>query len=407
VSTQDPIRIGPWTLDPSSGELETGGDRVRLAPKVSALLALLAAEPGRVVTREEITEALWPGVTVGEDSLARLVSKLRKALGDDSKEPRYIETLPKRGYRLAIDAIAAVVAEPETALRAETTLLVAGAGLMLLIAAIFYFFGPGIERGRQAPATTHTLMARADDFYFQYTREDNEAAIAIYERILAANPDDPQAQAGLANALVQRAMRWPVSSEDGRGAITTLGEAHSSGRLAEPAARRHIDRALILAADAVRLAPRDAGAHKALGLAQSAAGRFDAALKSYEAALSVDPDAWGVLINVGDVLEIGGKDADALPYFEQAYDAMSKAYVAEAARVRPWQARLGVGIARRRAAAGDLAGSETWYRRVLAVAPLDDEATWELAAQLRAGGSVDEADRLCRDRATRTGGGAC
>ncbi|MEG3193701.1 winged helix-turn-helix domain-containing protein, partial [Lysobacter sp. D1-1-M9] len=64
------------------------------------LLLLLAAHPGQVLGRERITAVLWPEVLVGDDSLARTVSKLRQALGDDAKSPRYIETLSKRGYRL-------------------------------------------------------------------------------------------------------------------------------------------------------------------------------------------------------------------------------------------------------------------------------------------------------------------
>ncbi len=248
------------------------------------------------------------------------------------------------------------------------------------------------------------MIARADDYYSQYTREDNDAAIALYERIVEPNPDDARALAGLANALVQRAMRWPVNEADTRGSITTLGDAHASGRLKEPDAQRLVERALGLAREAVRLNPQEAASHKALGLAESAAGDFDAALETYKRALAIDADAWGVLINVGDVLEISGKNAEALPHFERAYEAMSKAYVAEAARVRPWQARLGVGIARRHAAAGDPAASERWYRRVLAVAPLDLEATKELAAQLAASGSADEAGRLCQEFAARSGG---
>src|SRR3990167_10875077 len=99
-------QIGPWSVDPASGELRKGTVSRRLEPKSLDLLLLLAREPGRVFTREEIFAAVWPGVTVADDTLARAVSKLRKALDDDPKAPRFIETLPKRGYRL--------IAAPET-----------------------------------------------------------------------------------------------------------------------------------------------------------------------------------------------------------------------------------------------------------------------------------------------------
>ena len=408
VSEQGVIRIGPWTLDLSSGEIEKGGARLRLPPKAAALLALLAASPGKVVAREEITDALWPGVTVGEDSLARLVSTLRKSLGDDPKEPRFIETLPKRGYRLAVDAIP-VEDAPMSVGRAKTSkrMLAIAAALSLGLIALAAVFSLTTRGGDKEAPPPNPLIARADDFYFQYTREDNEAAITLYERAIAASPDDPNALAGLANALVQRAMRWPVSSDDKRGEITMLGAAHESGRLDEPAPRRHVERALLLAADAVRIAPDSAAALKALGLAQSAAGRFDEALRTYEAALAIDADAWGVLINVADVLEITGRSGEALPYFERAYDAMSRAYSSQSARIRPWQARLGVAIAERHIAGGDAAGGENWYRAVLSLAPYDRAATHGLARLLRASGAAAEADQLCRALAEHGGGEGC
>ncbi|HPE29737.1 MAG TPA: winged helix-turn-helix domain-containing protein [Parvularculaceae bacterium] len=407
MSEQGVIRIGPWTLDLSSGEIEKGGARLRLPPKAAALLALLAASPGKVVAREEITDALWPGVTVGEDSLARLVSTLRKSLGDDPKDPRFIETLPKRGYRLAVDAIPVDDAPMAAPAKASKRLLAIGAALLLGLIALVAVFSMTVRGGDKEASAPNPLIARADDFYFQYTREDNEAAITLYERAIAASPDDPNALAGLANALVQRAMRWPVSKDDTRGEITMLGAALESGRLEEPAARRHVERALLLAADAVRIAPDSAAALKALGLAQSAAGRFDDALRSYEAALAINADAWGVLINVADVLEITGRGGEALPYFERAYEAMSRAYSSESARIRPWQARLGVAIAERHSAGGDTAGGENWYRAVLSLSPFDREATRGLAGLLRASGSAAEADQLCRALADHSGGEGC
>lgn len=72
------------------------------------------------------------------------------------------------------------------------------------------------------------------------------------------------------------------------------------------------------------------------------------ALATYETALEIDPEAWGVLINMGDVLEISGRAREAVPFFERAYAAMDKAYKAEPARIRPWQARLGVITAQRK-----------------------------------------------------------
>lgn len=389
------LQIGPWKLDPETGELRSETGRRRLEPKTANLLALLASAPSRVFSREEIFAAVWPDVTVADDTLARAISKLRKALGDDPKVPRYIETLPKRGYRL----IATGVEAPAS--RRRSIALVSVAGGALLCVAVAALGITGVGRGPdKLQSPTQQLIYRADDFYFQYTLQDNEAAIALYERIVEVEPENSKALAGLANALVQRAMRWPVNASDTGGEYRSLGEALASGRLARPEARRHIARALGLAQEAVRLTPGDPDCHKALGLVLSASGEMKAALAAYETALAIDPSAWGVLINLGDILEISGRTTEAIPYFEQAYAAMNEAYESAPARIRPWQARLGVTIAERHEAQGDIPTAEQWYRSVLAISPLDPAAIRGLSRLV--GGA--EAQELCAGLVRGTGG---
>ena len=94
------FRIGDWMLDAGRNELVRDGESHRLEPKVIEVLAYLASRPGKVVAREELLAAVWPGVIVGDDALTQAIIKLRKALGDDAHNPTYIETISKRGYRL-------------------------------------------------------------------------------------------------------------------------------------------------------------------------------------------------------------------------------------------------------------------------------------------------------------------
>jgi TolB-like protein/DNA-binding winged helix-turn-helix (wHTH) protein/Flp pilus assembly protein TadD len=96
----DSLRIGDWTLETQRGVLVRGVESIHLEPKATEVLAYLAGRPGAVVGREELLSAVWPGVVVGDDALTQAIIKLRKALGDDAQQPRYIETIPKRGYRL-------------------------------------------------------------------------------------------------------------------------------------------------------------------------------------------------------------------------------------------------------------------------------------------------------------------
>ena len=94
------VRFGPFAFDPATGELAGNGVQTRLAPQVAAVLDLLVRRPGEVVTRGELREALWPDTTVEFDQgLNFCIRQLRIALSDDAGQPKYIETLPKRGYR--------------------------------------------------------------------------------------------------------------------------------------------------------------------------------------------------------------------------------------------------------------------------------------------------------------------
>jgi len=95
-------RIGQFELDADSGELRRDGVKTRLAEQPLQILLLLLDHPGEVVTREDLRKRLWPGDTFVDFDMGlnRAVRKLRDALGDSADQPTYIETLPRRGYRL-------------------------------------------------------------------------------------------------------------------------------------------------------------------------------------------------------------------------------------------------------------------------------------------------------------------
>ncbi|MGH9548908.1 MAG: winged helix-turn-helix domain-containing protein, partial [Terriglobales bacterium] len=94
-------RFGPFDLDPSQGKLSRSGARVKLQDLPLRLLVLLVERPGEIVTREEVRQRLWPEDTFVEfdNSLGVAVRKLREALRDDADAPRFVETVPRRGYR--------------------------------------------------------------------------------------------------------------------------------------------------------------------------------------------------------------------------------------------------------------------------------------------------------------------
>ncbi len=93
--------FGPFTFDPDGGELSRDGYRVRLQPQPALVLAILTNQPGKLVPREEIYRVIWGDDTHVdfEQSLNYCISQIRAALRDDANDPKYLETVPKRGYR--------------------------------------------------------------------------------------------------------------------------------------------------------------------------------------------------------------------------------------------------------------------------------------------------------------------
>ncbi|HJR58878.1 MAG TPA: alpha/beta fold hydrolase [Vicinamibacterales bacterium] len=98
--TRPLMTFGPFTLDPVTGHLYRGGAVVPLTPKAFGVLHHLAAQPGRLFSKQELLDAVWPSVFVSDAVLKVTIREIRKALGDDAQTPRFIETAHRRGYRL-------------------------------------------------------------------------------------------------------------------------------------------------------------------------------------------------------------------------------------------------------------------------------------------------------------------
>ena len=161
------LRIGEWLADPQSNELRRGAEAVRVEPKAMDVLMLLAAQPGRLFTREELFERAWPGVVVGDEALTQCIIKLRRALGDDARAAAYIETVSKRGYRL----IAAVKEEPRSDRSRRWLLAAAAAGLVAAVGA--YFLTVDRSEAPQSPvAVTVTVLP------FEAVGDGNHAYLA-------------------------------------------------------------------------------------------------------------------------------------------------------------------------------------------------------------------------------------
>jgi Tol biopolymer transport system component/DNA-binding winged helix-turn-helix (wHTH) protein len=126
------FQLGTWVVPPSLNTISSNGKTCRLEPKMLEVLVYLAEHPREVVPKEQLMNAVWPDTFVTDDVLTRCISELRKAFGDDAKEPHVIETIPRRGYRLLAKV------SPITTRRRRTAVVVGLTLLTVLVLAVAF-----------------------------------------------------------------------------------------------------------------------------------------------------------------------------------------------------------------------------------------------------------------------------
>jgi Tol biopolymer transport system component/DNA-binding winged helix-turn-helix (wHTH) protein len=148
VSRPD-FRLGDWLVRPSLAAIERGAEAVHVTPRAMAVLICLADARGEVVSRNELLDAVWPGMSVTPDALSQCVVELRKAFRDDPKHPVVIQTIPKIGLRLlaavtpATAAVASALplaaAEPPKPHRPPRAALIAGLVVVAIGSAVWWW----------------------------------------------------------------------------------------------------------------------------------------------------------------------------------------------------------------------------------------------------------------------------
>jgi transcriptional activator of cad operon len=160
------LRVGAWRVDPATGEIRRHGETVRLESRTMLLLLCLAEHAGEVVSIDDLLTRVWAGVNVSPDSVYQAVASLRKQLGDDSKQPVYIATVPRRGYRMLAavgpwtegESPAQETTGPQPASLPKRLALVVGAMVFLaLIVVIAYRF----RSANNHQAASSVIAARA------------------------------------------------------------------------------------------------------------------------------------------------------------------------------------------------------------------------------------------------------
>jgi Tol biopolymer transport system component/DNA-binding winged helix-turn-helix (wHTH) protein len=160
------VRFGTFEVDLRSGELRKAGVKLKLTGQPFQVLAILLEQPGEIVPREELQRRLWPDTFVdGDHNLNTAINKIREVLGDSAESPRFVETLPRRGYRFIApvegDGAAAPSALPDkrhkSGLRSWALLSAVLVAAVILIAAAGIFL---YERHRISPPAAQRLLTR-------------------------------------------------------------------------------------------------------------------------------------------------------------------------------------------------------------------------------------------------------
>ena len=264
------LRIGPFLVHPDLNEITREGQPVKIEPQVMKLLVFMSGHPRELLTRQQILHEVWDGTSVSDDALNRAIRVLRKALGDDANEPQFIETLPRRGYRLIapvsrVDEVETTSSKLSRWLRYTAALFVAAGAL-----AGWYFLA------RDNPVPPRNALPTVAVLHF-----DN----------LAADPATEWLRVGLADMLITDLAQSPhleVINPSRLFAIFGDGETEGQGNepsepIQELAARSGIDiliqGSFATAGDAVRINTRivDSATGRILA-AEKVEGTLDAAI---------------------------------------------------------------------------------------------------------------------------------
>jgi DNA-binding winged helix-turn-helix (wHTH) protein/tetratricopeptide (TPR) repeat protein len=334
------VRFGLFELDIQAAELRREGALVRLQRQPFRVLALLVRRSGEIVTRDEIRREVW-----GDDAdvdfdqgLGFCLSQIRAALGDSAQAPRYIQTVPRKGYRFLapVQSDGEPSGRPRIPLRALAVALGAfaiGIGvdrLLLHPRAEPLTRDPGHDK-RPVDQETAQLVARGRYFWNLRTAGSFHRSLQLFEEAARRDPRQAGAWSGIAQAWVGLADYGHVSVEEAgppaREAAAralsldpTLAEAHAVQALVSvlfdhdwDTARRDFDRA-------IALNPGYAPAHQWLSHLYHAQGRAGDALVQARLAFETDPVSVAISDNLADALLAADRPEEALSQIDRTIE---------------------------------------------------------------------------------------
>lgn len=296
--------VDDLTVDVGAAQCRRGSETVELPRLSFDLLVCLIRRSPDVVSLETLIDEVWRGTAVGDETVVQRVALLRKALGDRSADPRYVRSVRGRGYQLIPAVLRLERSGSESPLaprpgdaepRRKTRRWVALPAALLLATAL------GAALWMPSPTTPPTaapttaepsvdrLVERGMEYLARHRADDNERALELFERALAADPESVEALTGASLAHSHRVTKF-------NHPLTWADEAET------------------LAQRALALDARSAEAHHALAMARDAQAEIGPALDAYRRAVELDPQHAGAWASAGYLLYVRGELAESLEW---------------------------------------------------------------------------------------------
>ena len=313
--TSEAFAVGCWSAYPNENRLINDDRVVSVEPRVMSVLLRLAKTPGRITSVDELLDEVWPGQAHGDQAVYQAVGDLRKSLGDDARAPRYIETIPKRGYRLIapVRKLHGLAGGEQAGARSAWS---GARGYGLGIAAMLVlamWIAPSNQPGEPVSAVgqgSDASQARAYDHYVTgmnaLTRRSGYGQRALVEaefrRAMEIDPGFAGAYTGLAEVLYRRHLQ--------AGIRAGMSRAESAAEIPEAVED--------LLSKAAELAPHLADIFVLRGRMAEDRGDAPAAESQYRAALQDAPDHVRALQGLASFLRERRQFAEARALLDRA-----------------------------------------------------------------------------------------
>ncbi len=297
-------RIDDLTIDFARRKVYDANHREIALPALSfdTLRALVEASPA-VLTNDELIERAWRGSVVSDETVTQRIRLLRKALQDDRRQPRYIETIRNVGYRLIPPVSASPAPSIATPSREFSRPLLGGVLVVLIIGAAIWMSQrddestPAENRTAafpQGPVTADELADQARSLVRQRNPESLRHAIDLYEQALFLKPDSAEIRAALSTAL-SFSVAW-------------YGDTAAVAARAESLALEAMTDGTFFAAEF------------ALAFSLDSQGKVEPAQAAYERAVALNPGHYGARASLAYLLQVRGKLVEALSHNMIAYE---------------------------------------------------------------------------------------